>query len=135
MCIEAAGERVLASVTASCPKRLKLTVNAAKSAVDRPWNRKFLGFTMTAHKVPRLSVAPKAWRGSKTRSGPAFGGDADDPLPSTIKDLTPVVRGWIGYFRLAEVKGIFEELDGWLRRKLRCILWRQWKRPCTRAKS
>ena len=53
-------------------------------------------------------------------------------VANTIKELTPALRGWIGYFRLAETKGIFEDLDGWLRRKLRCVLWRQWKRPPTR---
>ena len=55
-------------------------------------------------------------------------------MARTIKDLTPILRGWMDYFRLAEVKGIFEELDSWMRRKLRCILWRQWKRPRTRLK-
>jgi Group II intron, maturase-specific domain len=54
-------------------------------------------------------------------------------MAHTIKDLVPVLRGWINYFRLAQVNGTFEDLDGWLRRKLRCILWRQWKRPRTRA--
>jgi RNA-directed DNA polymerase len=53
----------------------------------------------------------------------------------TIEALTPILRGWIGYFRLAQVKGVFEELDGWIRRKLRTILWRQWKRPWTRARQ
>ncbi|MDT8395271.1 MAG: group II intron maturase-specific domain-containing protein, partial [bacterium] len=51
------------------------------------------------------------------------------------EDLMPLIRGWLNYFRLAEVKGVFEELDGWIRRKLRCILWRQWKRAFTRAKN
>jgi RNA-directed DNA polymerase len=54
-------------------------------------------------------------------------------MAHTIKDLVPILRGWITYFRLAQVKGTFEDLDGWLRRKMRCILWRQWKRPRTRA--
>ena len=52
-----------------------------------------------------------------------------------IKDLNQLLRGWMQYFRLAEVKGVFEELDGWLQRKLRCLLWRHWKRPGTRAKN
>jgi RNA-directed DNA polymerase len=54
-------------------------------------------------------------------------------ISNTVNDLAPAVRGWIGYFRLAEAKGIFEELDGWMRRRLRCVLWRQWKRPRARA--
>jgi hypothetical protein len=56
-------------------------------------------------------------------------------LKRIIEEFTPKLRGWIAYFRLAEVKGIFDKLDGWLRRKLRCILWRQWKRPYTRARK
>ena len=55
-------------------------------------------------------------------------------IARSAKELTPVLRGWTGYSRLAEVKGIFEDLDGWVRRKLRCVLWRQWKHPPTRAK-
>src|SRR5690606_27828003 len=54
-------------------------------------------------------------------------------LDRTIEDLAPVLTGWIAYFRLAEAKGIFEELDGWIRRRLRCLIRRQWKRPRTRA--
>lgn len=125
-----AGERVLASITRFLSKRLKLTVNGAKSAVDRPWVRSFLGFSMTAHKVPRLRVAPKSVARFTTKvKGLLRPGRS---VANTIEDLGPVVRGWIGYFRLAEAKGIFEDLDGWIRRRLRCILWRQWKRPRTR---
>ena len=51
------------------------------------------------------------------------------------EELTPLLRGWMNYFRLAEVKGIFEELDSWIRRKLRCLIWRHWKRTITRAKG
>ena len=56
-------------------------------------------------------------------------------IARTVQTLTPIVRGWTTYFRLAQVRGPFEELDSWLRRKLRCILWRQWKRPRTRQKK
>jgi RNA-directed DNA polymerase len=128
-----AGERVMVSITRFLSERLKLTVNGAKSAVDRPWRRTFLGFTMTAHKEPRLRVAPKSVVRFKGKLKAALRQGRGRNLARTVKDLAPVVRGWIGYFRLAEAKGIFEELDGWLRRRLRCILWRQWKRPRTRA--
>ena len=130
-----AGERVLTSLTAFLSQRLKLKVNDAKSAVDRPWKRTFLGFTMTAHKVPRLRVAPKSVRRFKGKLKAMFREGRGRNIVRTVKDLAPVVRGWIGYFRLAEAKGIFEDLDGWLRRRLRCILWRQWKRPRTRGKK
>ncbi|WP_249824558.1 group II intron maturase-specific domain-containing protein [Escherichia coli] len=56
-------------------------------------------------------------------------------MKATINVLTPVLRGWISYFRLTEVRGVLEELDGWIKRKLRCLLWRQWKRPGTRTKN
>src|ERR1700678_4063665 len=66
-------------------------------------------------------------------AGQAQGGVPPGTMTHTIKDLIPIRRGWIAYFRLAQVKGTFEDFDGWLRRKMRCILWRQWKRPRTRA--
>jgi len=127
-----AGERVMASVTRFLSKRLKLTVNAAKSAVDRPWARSFLGFSMTVHKEPRLRVAPKSVVRFKGKLKDMLRRGRGRSVANTIKDLAPIVRGWIGYYRLAETKGVFEELDGWIRRRLRCILWRQWKRPRTR---
>ena len=130
-----AGERVMASVTRFLSRRLKLTVNVAKSAVDRPWKRTFLGFTMTTHKAPRLRVAPKSVARFKGKLKTTLRQGRGRNIARTVKDLAPVLRGWIGYFRLAEAKGIFEELDGWMRRKLRCVLWRQWKRPPTRAKQ
>ena len=130
-----AGERVMKSVTEFLSKRLRLKVNAKKSAVARPWERKFLGYSMTWHKQPRLKVAPESIRRLKAKVRTIFREGRGRSLPQVIKDLNQLLRGWIGYFRLAEVKGICEELDGWLRRKLRCLLWRQWKRPFTRAKN
>ncbi|MFN8000905.1 MAG: group II intron reverse transcriptase/maturase [Acidobacteriota bacterium] len=132
---KAAGERVMKSVTEFLSNRLRLKVNAEKSAVARPWERKFLGYTMTWHKRPRLKVAPESLRRLKAKVRTIFREGRGRSLPQVIKDLNQLLRGWISYFRLAEVKGIFEELDGWLRRKLRCLLWRQWKRNFTRAKN
>jgi len=129
-----AGERVMASVTRFLAERLRLKVNAAKSAVDRPWVRTFLGYTVTAHKQPRLRVAAKSVVRLRRKLRTALRQGRGRSLAHTIEDLTPILRGWLQYFRLAETKGVFEELDGWMRRKLRCLLWRQWKRPCTRAK-
>ncbi|BCH29313.1 group II intron reverse transcriptase/maturase [Mesorhizobium sp. L-8-10] len=127
-----AGARVMASLTRFLAERLKLTVNGAKSAVDRPWKRTFLGYTMTAHKAPRLLIAASSVARFKRKLKTAFRAGRGRALGATVKDLTPILRGWIAYFRLTEGKGILEELDGWLRRRLRCILWRQWKRPWTR---
>ena len=129
------GERVMASLTRFLEKRLKLKVNVAKSAVDRPWQRTFLGYSMTFHKKPRLKVADSSVKRLKANLRQVFRRGRGRSLKKVIEESTPKLRGWIAYFRLAEVKGIFEELDGWIRRKLRCIVWRQWKRSFTRAKN
>jgi RNA-directed DNA polymerase len=130
-----AGERVMKSVTQFLSERLRLKVNAEKSAVARPWERKFLGYTMTWHKQPRLKAAPESIQRLKVKVRLIYHEGKGRSLSQVIKDLNQLLRGWMGYFRLVEVKGIFEELDGWLRRKLRCLLWRQWKRTFTRAKN
>ena len=130
-----AGERVMVSVTRFLAERLRLTVNAAKSAVDRPWNRSFLGYSMTSHMKPRLKVAAKSVDRLRDKLRATFRQGRGRTVGRTVEALTPILCGWINYFQLAQVKGIFEELDGWLRRKLRCILWRQWKRPKTRARK
>ena len=130
-----AGQRLLASITRYLASKLKLKVNSEKSAVDRPWDRKFLGYSMTFHQKPRLKVAPAVVDRLKGKLRELCRVGRGRNIGTQIKELTPVLRGWVNYFRLAEVKGIFEELDGWIRRKLRCILWRQWKRTYTRAKN
>ena len=130
-----AGDRVMASITRFLTERLRLTVNVAKSAVDRPWNRSFLGYSMTNHLKPRLRVAAKSADRLRDKLRATFREGRGQTLARTVQTLTPIVRGWTTYFRLAQVKGPFEELDSWLRRKLRCILWRQWKRPRTRQKK
>jgi RNA-directed DNA polymerase len=130
-----AGQRVLENLTRFLANRLRLKVNSEKSAVERPWNRKFLGYSMTFHRKPRLKVAAASVERMKGKLKELFRAGRGRKLGTLTKELTPVMRGWVNYFRLTEVKGIFDELDGWVRRKLRCILWRQWKRSYTRAKN
>ena len=130
-----AGERVLDSIERFLVRRLKLQVNRDKSAVDRPWKRRFLGYSMTWHKRPRLKVAPSSEQRFRAALKEAFRRGRGRNLGKFIESLSPMLRGWINYYRLAEVKGLFEELDGWIRRRLRCIIWRQWKRLYTRAKG
>jgi RNA-directed DNA polymerase len=125
----------MASLTRFLERRLRLKVNADKSAVDRPWNRKFLGYSMTFHQKPRLKVAEASVRRMKARLREIFREARGRNVETVVEELGPVLRGWVNYFRLVESKGVFEELDGWIRRRLRCILWRQWKRPWTRAKN
>jgi RNA-directed DNA polymerase len=90
---------------------------------------------MTWHRQPRLKVAPTSLVRFKNKVREVLRGGRGRNLKRVIEDLTPRLRGWVNYFRLSEVKGVFEELDGWIRRKLRCMLWRQWKRNYTRAKN
>jgi RNA-directed DNA polymerase len=130
-----AGQRVLASIAQFLTTKLRLKVNSEKSAVARPWDRKFLGYSMTFHKRPRLKVSPAVVDRMKAKLRKEFRAGRGRNIRTLIKELIPVLRGWVNYFRLAEVKGIFEELDGWIRRKLRCIIWRQWKRSYTRARN
>jgi len=131
-----AGERVLKSLTTFLARRLRLKVNAEKSAVARPWERKFLGYSFTWHREARLKVAPDSVQRLKAKLREIFRRGRGRNLGKLIEaELTPLLRGWLNYFRLAEVKGIFEELDSWIRRKLRNLIWRNWKRPFTRAKN
>jgi len=130
-----AGERGLASTERFLRDRLRLTVNREKSAVDRPWNRKFLGYTVTMHYQPKLRVAPESVTRLKDRLRALFRSGRGRNLGRLIEDLRPILVGWTSYFRKAEVRQTFEDLDQWIRRKLRAILWRQWKRPWTRARE
>ncbi len=130
---KAAGERVMASISQFLADTLKLTVNVAKSAVAPPWQRKFLGYSLTWHQAPRLRIAPASYQRLENRVREVLDGSRGRSLTATIDELNPILRGWMAYFRLSETKKALEELDGWIRHKLRCILWRQWKRPYTRA--
>jgi RNA-directed DNA polymerase len=131
-----AGERVMKSITSFLGRRLRLKVNAEKSAVARPWERKYLGYSMTSNREPRLKVAKESVKRLKGKLREIFRRGRGRKLGQLIADeLTPLLRGWMNYFRLAEVKGVFEELDGWIRRKLRGLIWRHWKRTITRAKG
>ena len=130
-----AGERVMATVTRFLEKRLRLRVNAAKSAVGRPWELKFLGYTITSEKNPRLRVARQSEKRLRESLRLIFRQGRGRNLRRLIATLNVKLRGWFEYFRLSEVRAVFETLDEWLRRKLRCVLWRQWKRPATRRRK
>jgi len=129
-----AGQRVLDSVTRLVERRLRLKVNREKSAVDRPWNRTFLGYSVTMHHKTRLKIAAESVQRFRAKLRNIFRQGRGQSLSKLIATLVPVLRGWMNYFRHTQVRGILEELDGWIRRKLRCVLWRQWKRTFTRAK-
>lgn len=128
-------ERVITSISQYLEERLKLKVNREKSAVDRPWYRKFLGYSMTREKNPRLKVSAESVQRFRGKLKELFREGRGRNVERFLKELRPVLVGWANYFSLAQVKGSFEESDGWIRRRLRCIIWRQWKRPNTREKT
>jgi RNA-directed DNA polymerase len=127
------GQRVMQAITAFLERRLKLQVNATKSAVARPWERKFLGYSMTRHRIPKLKIAQPSRERLAKKVCQTLQAARGQSLKQTIARLNPVLRGWVVYFRLTEIKGVLEDFDGWIRHKLRTQLWRQWKRVYTRA--
>ena len=131
----AAGERVLASLERFLHKRLRLKVNRAKSAVDRPWRRKFLGYSVTAHRQPRLKVAAASVKRFKAKVRTVIRRGYGRSLRAVVRELAPLLRGWGAYFRLVQAKRSFEELDGWVRRKLRRVVWQPWRRPRVRYRK
>jgi RNA-directed DNA polymerase len=131
---ERSGERVLGSITHYLETTLKLKVNRVKSGVGRPWQRKFLGYTVCNRRYNvRLRVDPKVVKRLRGDLKAVYRRGRGRSLGRIIEELNPKLRGWINYFRHIGVKNVLEELDGWIRRHLRQILWLQWKRSYTRA--
>jgi RNA-directed DNA polymerase len=128
-----AGQRVLASVTRFLARRLKLAVNVAKSGVDRPWRRTFLGFTFTGHRPNRRRVSEKALKACKQEVRRKTSRTRGVSLARVLGDLRRHLNGWYAYFSFAEAPSVFKELDSWIRRRLRCYLWKQWGRRRYRA--
>ncbi len=136
VCSRRAGERVLASISDYVAGKLKLKVNASKSSVARPWKRSFLGYSFTWHKQAKLRPAAESVQRFRGKVRELCRQGRGRNLARFIdQDLNPLVRGWGNYFRLSEVKGVFEQLDSWIRRRLRCLRWRQWNHPATRFKQ
>ncbi len=131
-----AGLRVLASVSKFVSEVLKLKVNETKSAVDRPWKRSFLGYSVTCNRKTKLKPSTESVKRLKGKIKALCRQGRGRNLAQFIVDsLNPLLRGWGNYFKMSEVKQVFEELDSWIRRRLRCIKWRQWKHPRTRLKK
>jgi RNA-directed DNA polymerase len=130
-----AGERVLQGVKEFVEKRLKLKVNMEKSAVDRPWKRKFLGFSFTNNLEPRLRLAPKTVKRFKDKVRELTSRSRSQSMEKRIQTLNVYLQGWSGYFRLADTRSVFQSLDKWTRRRLRMCLLKQWKKPKTKRKN
>lgn len=126
------GQRIMESMKGFLANRLKLTVNEAKSAVARPWERKFLGYSVTAQQSSKVRIAKQSIQRLMDAVRQLSIEGRGRSLPQTIEKLNPVLRGWMNYFSLSQSRRPIEELDAWVRRRLRCLVWRQWKRPRTR---
>jgi RNA-directed DNA polymerase len=122
------GSRVLASVTRYLLRKLKLKVNERKSAVDRPWRWRFLGFTFTGRRPNRRKVSERAILRFKEEIRHRTGRTRGVTLRRVLDELRSYLLGWRGYFGFSEAKSVFKELDSWIHRRLRCYLWKQWGR-------
>jgi len=127
-----AGERVMASITRFITTKLKLKVNQQKSAVARPWERKFLGFSFTWDWEPRRRIAPKAVLRFKVRVRELTSRTKGVSMQRMAEELTRYLRGWLGYFGQCQTPSVMQGLEEWTRRRLRSVIWKQWKRGSVR---
>jgi len=131
-----AGERVMASIRTFIETRLKLRVNAEKSAVDRPWKRKFLGFSLyTSQKGIGIRLAPQTVERVKAKIRELSRRNWSISMAERIRRINQYLNGWLGYFALADAKGVLTDLNQWLRHRLRACVWKQWKRVRTRYRE
>ncbi len=127
-----AGERVMESITRFITAQLKLKVNQQKSAVARPWERKFLGFSFTASREPKRRLAPKAVLRFKEKVRERTRRTRGVKVEKMAEALGRYLRGWIGYFGQSQTPSVLQGLEEWTRRRLRSVIWKQWKRGSVR---
>jgi RNA-directed DNA polymerase len=132
---EKAGQRVLASLEHFLTKRLRQTINQKKSGVGRPWQRGFLGYSVTSGLKPRMRISAKALARLKAKIRATLRQGRGRSLHHTCATLSLALRGWVAYYRLAETPSVFTRLDGWLHHRMRCLAWRHWKRHGTRLEK
>jgi RNA-directed DNA polymerase len=125
---ERAGKRVMRSVTGFIRRRLKLKVNETKSAVARPQDRKFLGFSFTGGAEPKRRIAPKALLRCKRRVRELTRRTRGISLQQMTKELASYLRGWKSYFGYCQTPSVLHGLDQWIRRRLRSVIWKHKKR-------
>lgn len=130
-----AGIRVMNSLTSFIEGKLKLKVNLNKSAVDRPWKRKFLGFSFTFHKEPKVRIAKESVKRMKNKIREITSRKKPYPMEYRIEKLNQYLMGWCGYFALADTPSVFKDFDSWVRRRLRMCMWKNWKKPSTKVKN
>jgi RNA-directed DNA polymerase len=127
-----AGERVMESLKRFIATKLKLQVNEQKSAVARPWERKFLGFSFTANREPKRRLAPKAVLRFKEKVRELTRRTRGVSVERMAGELGRYLRGWIGYFGQCQTPSVLQSLEEWTRRRLRSVIWKQWKRGSVR---
>jgi RNA-directed DNA polymerase len=130
-----AGERVMVSISRFLTQRLKLKVNQDKSSVARPWTVKFLGFSFTNGQEPKRRIAPKALTRFKERVREETRRTRSVSITHLVADLSRYLRGWHGYFAYCETPSVLGSLDSWVRRRLRSVVWKQWKRGRVRFRE
>lgn len=130
-----AGNRVMKSVTSFIEEKLKLKVNTSKSAVDRPWKRKFLGFSFTHHQAPKVRVAKASINRMKDKIRDITSRSKPYSMEERIQKLNQYLTGWCGYFALADTPSVFKDLESWIRRRLRMCIWKDWKKPSTKVRK
>lgn len=130
-----AGERVFNSIKTFIDKHLKLSVNTAKSAVDFAWKRKFLGYSFLGLKQPRIRIAKQSLDKFKGRIRQITRGHSSQPLSERVKQLNTYTRGWMNYFQLTDTGRLLQDLDSWIKHRLRMCLFKQWKKPRTRVRN
>ena len=127
-----AGERVMTSISRFITGKLKLKVNQEKSAVARPWERKFLGFSFTTAREPKRRIAPRTLLRFKKRVRELTKRNRGVSLERMVEQLSRYLIGWRGYFGFCQTPSVLQGLDSWIRRRLRCFQWKLWKRGKTR---
>jgi RNA-directed DNA polymerase len=131
---ERAAQRAFENLTTFTESVLKLKVNRAKSAVARPWQRKLLGFSFTGGKNAKRRIAPKALGKAKDRIR-ELTQKSHRNFQTVMTDLRRYLVGWLGYFRFCETPSVLREMESWTRRRLRCLIWQQWKRSAVRFRE
>ncbi len=132
---ERAGSRVMENITRFLGKKLKLKINEQKSAVGKPGARKFLGFSFLLGDKVKRRIAPRSLKKFRSRVRAITKRNRGWNLEYVIQDLNRYLRGWHGYFGFCETPSILAKLDGWIRRRLRSLSWKQWKTPRNRRKE
>lgn len=130
-----AGRRVYQSISLFITKQLKLKVNEGKSAIDFPWKRKFLGFSVTSCWQTKLRIAPKTIERFKANIRKLTSRKWSVSMKERLEKLNAYLLGWSGYFGIAETMSVFQRLDEWIRRRLRMCLLKQWKHCGTKLRN